>query len=56
LLNLLAHLTPREQIQALEHAYAMALVNGRWQVVREDLPAEVLMEDGDPTKLGRHLH
>jgi ATP-dependent Lon protease len=56
LFNLLAHLTPREQIQALEHAYALALANGRRQVVRKDLPSEVLLDDGEPTKPGQHLH
>jgi ATP-dependent Lon protease len=56
LFNLLAHLTPREQIQAWEHAYSTALANGRRQVVREDLPAEVLLDDGDPIKPGQHLH
>ena len=56
LFNLLAHLTPREQIQALEHAYAVALANGRRQILREDLPAEVLLDDGGATKSGRYLH
>jgi ATP-dependent Lon protease len=56
LYSLLAHLTPREQIQALEHAYARALANGRRQVLREDLPAEVLLDDGDPVKPAQHLH
>jgi ATP-dependent Lon protease len=56
LINLLAHLTPREQIQAWEHAYSTALANGRRQVAREDLPADVLLDDGDPTKPGQHLH
>jgi len=56
LFNLVAHLTPREQIQAWEHAYATALANGRRQVAREDLPADVLVDDGDPTKPGQHLH
>ena len=48
LYNLLAHLTPREQIQALEHAYATALANGRRQLKREDLPPDVLGADSDP--------
>jgi ATP-dependent Lon protease len=56
LFNLLAHLTPREQIQTTEHAYAVALANGRRQILREDLPAEVLLDDGGPTKSGRYLH
>ena len=47
---------PREQIQALEQAYALALANGRRQVVRKDLPSEVLLDDGEPTKPGQHLH
>ena len=56
LLNLLAHLTPREQIQALEHAYAVALANGRRQVLRQDLPAVVLLDDGGPSKTDQNLH
>jgi len=56
LFNLLAHLTPREQIQAWEHAYATALANGRRQVAREDLPADVLVDDSNPLKPGQHLH
>jgi len=56
LFNLLAHLTPREQIQAWEHAYSTALANGRRQVAREDLPADVFLDDGDPIKPGQHLH
>jgi ATP-dependent Lon protease len=56
LYSLLAHLTPREQIQALEHAYARALANGRRQVLREDLPADVLLDDGGPVKPAHHLH
>jgi ATP-dependent Lon protease len=53
---LLAHLTPREQIQALEHAYATALVNGRLQVLRQDLPADVLMDDGGDAERTGRLH
>lgn len=56
LFNLLAHLTPREQIQALEHAYAVALANGRRQVLRQDLPAVVLLDDGGPSETDQNLH
>lgn len=42
LITLLAHLTPREQIQTLEDAFARALVNGRKHLVRQDLPAHLL--------------
>lgn len=43
----LAPLTPREQTQALEHAFAVALVNGRKHLLVQDLPAEVVdLEDG----------
>lgn len=38
----LAALTPREQVQALEHAFAAALVNGRKYLVVRDLPADVV--------------
>lgn len=49
-ITLLAHLTPREQIQALEQAFGRALVNGRRHLVRQDLPAAILDGDaGDPT-------
>ena len=41
----LAHLSPREQIQALEHAYAGALVNGRKHLVPMDLPTHVIEPD-----------
>jgi len=43
----LAHLSPREQIQALEHAYAGALVNGRKHLVPQDLPKHVTELDPD---------
>ena len=43
----LAHLSPREQIQALEHAYAVALVNGRKHLVSQDLPKHVTELDPD---------
>lgn len=44
LASLVAHLTPREQVQALEQAFASAAANGRRHLVREDLPAEVLQD------------
>ncbi|WP_291013783.1 AAA family ATPase [Hydrogenophaga sp.] len=56
LVTLLAHLTPREQIQALDHAYATALVNGRKHLVRRDLPAQVLQDDGGEPAAGSFLH
>lgn len=56
LVTLLAHLTPREQIQALEHAYATALVNGRKHLMRQDLPAEVRQDDGGDPSAGQLLH
>ena len=56
LVTLLAHLTPREQVQALEHAYAQAVVNGRKQLMRQDLPAEVLQADGEEAASGHFLH
>jgi MoxR-like ATPase len=42
---LIAHLTPRDQIQALEQAYASALVNGRKQLHVQDLPADLQEAD-----------
>lgn len=54
--TLLAHLTPREQIQALEQAYARALVNGRSHLVRHDLPAAVLDGDASGPKTDSFLH
>ena len=56
LVTLLAHLTPREQVQALEHAYAQAVVNGRKHLVRHDLSAEVLQADGEEAASGHFLH
>lgn len=56
LVTLLAPLTPREQIQALEQAYAQAVVNGRKHLMRQDLPAEVLQDEGGETAIGRFLH
>lgn len=35
---LLAHLTPREQIQVLEQSYASVLLNGRREIKVQDLP------------------
>jgi len=52
----LAHLTPREQIQALEQAYARALVNGRRHLVQRDLPATVLDGDDIGSTNDRFLH
>lgn len=52
---LVAHLTPREQIQVLEQAYAAALVNGRRQILPQDLPPELRpeadAEAGPPQRL-----
>lgn len=56
LVTLLAHLTPREQIQALEQAYAQAVVNGRKHLLRQDLPADVLQDDGEGSAVGHFLH
>ncbi|MDM7951469.1 AAA family ATPase [Hydrogenophaga sp.] len=53
---LLAHATPREQIQALEQAYARALVNGRRHLTRQDLPMDVLGGDPGETSDDRCLH
>ncbi|MDZ4283533.1 MAG: AAA family ATPase [Hydrogenophaga sp.] len=52
----LAPLTPREQVQALEHSFAVALLNGRKHLVIQDLPAEVMDLDGDDTPRPPRLH
>lgn len=52
----LAHLTPREQMQALEQAFAVALVNGRKHLVLQDLPAEVMDVDSDDAPRRPRFH
>jgi len=52
----LAPLTPREQVQALEHAFAVALLNGRKHLVIQDLPAEVMDLGGDDAPRPTRLH
>lgn len=52
---LVAHLTPREQIKALECACARASASGRFDVLREDFPEEVLADDAPGTAPAR-LH
>lgn len=52
----LAPLTPREQVQALEHAFAVALLNGRKHLVIEDLPAEVMDLGSDDAPRSPRLH
>jgi len=47
LATLVAHLTPREQIQALEQAFAAAATNGRKHLVRQDLPDDVLNDEDE---------
>ena len=51
----LAPLTPREQMQALDHAFASALVNDRKHLIVQDLPAEVVDLEGDALRPPR-LH
>ena len=51
----LAPLTPREQMQALDHAFASALVNDRKYLIVQDLPAEVVDLEGDAPRHPR-LH
>lgn len=48
--HMLAHLTAREQRQALEQAYANAVANERGEIVREDFSSDVLFDE--PTKGG----
>ena len=45
IVHLLAHLSPREQGQALRRAYAAANAEGRNRLERQDLPAQVLLDD-----------
>jgi ATP-dependent Lon protease len=56
LVTLVAHLTPREQVQALEQAFASAATNGRKHLVRQDLPADVLQDMGDDLVNTPFLH
>jgi hypothetical protein len=50
IVKLLAHMTAREQSQALKQAFAKAVLNGRQEVIEIDLPAEVFLDDESPTK------
>jgi ATP-dependent Lon protease len=52
----LAHLTPREQTQVLEQAYARALLNGRKYLNKQDLPAELLAEETGGPSSAPFLH
>jgi ATP-dependent Lon protease len=45
IVNLVAHLSPREQGQVLRRAYAAANAQGRTCLERQDLPEQVLRED-----------
>lgn len=45
--KLIAHLTPREQRQALERAYSSAVAAGRSELLRTDFSADVLLDDLD---------
>jgi hypothetical protein len=49
IVHLLAHLTPREQGQALRRAFAAAVAAGRKRLERRDLPPEVLVDEADPS-------
>lgn len=49
IVKLIAHLSAREQRQALERAFAAAIVNGRSFLSRQDLPLDVHLEGMDPT-------
>ncbi len=56
-IRLLAPLTPREQRQALERAYAAAVANGRRYLTQHDLPADVLLNcEDDSAAIGGWLH
>lgn len=53
---LVAHLTPREQIQVLEQGYAAALVNDRRQILPQDLPPELRPEADAEAGSQQRLH
>lgn len=44
LVRLVAHLTPREQRQVWERAYAAAVANSRDHIALQDLPADILLD------------
>jgi ATP-dependent Lon protease len=52
---LLAHLTPREQIQSLKQAYASAIANGRKSLHVHDLPADVFIDNDDDSSATPNL-
>jgi len=47
IVSAIAHLSAREQIQALEQGYGRALASGRRVIARHDLPPDMLMADLD---------
>ncbi len=55
LIKLLAHLTAREQSQALKQAFAKAISNNRCAVTKEDLPADVFLDQDEPPS-SNYLH
>lgn len=56
LVTLVAHLTPREQVRALEQAFASAATNGRKHLVGQDLPDDVLKDEGEVLVQSPLLH
>lgn len=57
LVKLLAHMTAREQSQALRRAYSTVVANGRHSIKKTDLPAEVFADsDGDAIDNSSYLH
>lgn len=52
IVKLIAHLSAREQRQALERAFAAAIVNGRSFLSRQDLPLDIQLEEMDPSGKG----
>lgn len=60
LVRFIAHLSAREQVQALKSAYVAAQVDGRRQISMADLPEQVRREaaefDGGSTPSGKLMH
>lgn len=60
LVRFIAHLSAREQVQALKSAYVGAMAAGRQQISMADLPEQVLLDaaefDGGQTPPGQVMH
>lgn len=56
IVSAVAHLSAREQIQALEQGYARALAHRRRAIIQSDLPTDMLMADLDREDPGSAPH